>query len=127
MVPFDRSMVGAIAKGKPPLGFMSDKGVHLVADQSLRINRYSGLQYHIKQLHRLHPEVDIILIEPRSTDREMFFYNMMRYSARLIVPRFGYESVTLGLEKDYPVYKETLARHNIPISRRRVIEELAEL
>lgn len=127
MVPFDRSLVEPSTKKKASPIYLSDKGIRLVADQSLRITGHSGLQYHVKQLRRRHPEVDIILIEPRPTDREMFFYNMMHYSARLIVARFGFESVTLGLEKDYPMYKEVLARHNIPISRRRVIEELAEI
>jgi hypothetical protein len=57
----------------------------------------------------------------------MFFYNIMRYSARLIVARHGFESVTLDLAVDYQVYKEILARHGIPINRRLVIEELAEI
>jgi hypothetical protein len=46
---------------------------------------------------------------------------------RLLVARHGFESVTLDLAKDYHNYKAVLARHNIPISRRLVIEELAEI
>jgi hypothetical protein len=51
----------------------------------------------------------------------------MRYSARLLVARHGFESVTLDLAKDYYQYKEILSRHGVQISRSRVIEELAEI
>jgi predicted acylesterase/phospholipase RssA len=127
LVPYDNS---ARSDGtQPALGenLLSEKGIRLVADQVLRIISHSGLQYHIKQLRRRHPEVDIILIEPRADDYQMFYYNIMHYSARLIVARHGFESVTLDLAEDYPRYKSILSRHGIPITRRLVIEELAEI
>jgi predicted acylesterase/phospholipase RssA len=110
-----------------PEGYLSDKGIQSVANQTLRITTHAGLHYHIKQLRRSHPEVDIILIEPRPEDYQMFFYNIMRYSARLFVARHGFESATLDLAEDYPRYKQILARHGIPITRRLVIEEIAEI
>jgi predicted acylesterase/phospholipase RssA len=106
---------------------LSDKGIQSIANQALRIVTHSGLHYHIKQLRRSHPEVDIILIEPRGEDYQMFFYNIMRYSARLIVARHGFESATLDLAEEYPRYKQILARHGIPITRRLVIDEIAEI
>jgi predicted acylesterase/phospholipase RssA len=127
MVPYKHHKEGEITTHGSDLGFLSQKGIRSIADQTLRITGHSGLQYHIKQLRRRHPEVDIILIEPRPDDYQMFFYNIMRYSARLVVARHGFESVTLGLAADYPIYKEILARHGISISRRFVIEELAEI
>jgi predicted acylesterase/phospholipase RssA len=107
--------------------YISEKGVQSIANQTARIMLHSGLHYHIKQTRRAHPEVDIILIEPKPKDYQMFLYNIMRYSARLIVARHGFESVTIDLAEDYDKYKATLARHGIPISRRLVIEELAEI
>lgn len=107
--------------------FLSEKGIRLVADQTLRISSHSGLQYHVKQLRRRHPEVDIILIEPHADDSIMFMSNIMRYSTRLEVARHGFESVTLDLAEDYPRIKAILNRHDIPISRRMVIEELAAI
>lgn len=109
------------------IDFLSEKGIRLVADQTLRITGHSGLQYHIKQLRRRHPEVDIILIEPHADDSVMFMSNIMRYSARLEVARHGFESVTLDLAEEYPYFKAILNRHDIPISRRLVIEELAAI
>jgi predicted acylesterase/phospholipase RssA len=107
--------------------YLSDNGIPSIANQTLRIFTHAGLHYHIKQLRRSHPEVDIILIEPRAEDYQMFFYNIMRYSARLIVARHGFESATLDLAEEYPLFKQILARHNIPITRRLVIEEIAEI
>ncbi len=106
---------------------LSAKGIRLIADQTLRITGHSGLQYHVKQLRRRHPEVDIILIEPQADDSLMFTNNIMRYSARMLVARHGFESVTLDLAAEYAQFKNILNRHNIPITRRLVIEELAEI
>jgi hypothetical protein len=71
--------------------------------------------------------VDIILIEPGLTDYQMSFYNIMRYSARMIVARHGFETVTLKLAEDYEHMQELLARHGIRISQRLVMEELKEI
>jgi predicted acylesterase/phospholipase RssA len=127
LVPFDNTEQDKIPFLGPDGGHLSDKGVQSVANQAFRIMLHSGLNYHVKQLRRAHPEVDIILIEPKPEDYQMFFYNIMRYSARLIVARHGFESVTIDLATDYQEHKAVLARHGIPITRRLVIEELAEI
>jgi hypothetical protein len=57
----------------------------------------------------------------------MFFYNIMRYSARMIVARHGFETVSLKLAEDFAIFEERLARFNIRISRRLLFEELAEI
>jgi len=127
LVPYDNASLDGIPFLGPDGGYLSRKGAQFIASQMMRIMMHSGLHYHIKQLRRQHPNVDIILIEPRPDDYKMFFYNIMRYSARLTVARHGFESVTLDLEEEYPCYKRILARHGIPLSRRLVISELAEI
>jgi len=118
-------------RGVPMLGpdgtFISDKGMQAIGSQVIRIMMRSGLNYHIKTLRRRHPDVDIILIEPRADDYQMFFYNIMRYSARVTIAQHGFESVTLGLADRYPELKATLARHGLEITRRFVIEDLAAI
>ncbi len=124
LVPIDNSRKRAI----PLLGkdgkFISEKGAQAVLSQFMRISLRSGLMYHIKQLRRRYPDIDIILIEPRPDDFEMAFYNIMRYSARVTIAQHGYRSVTLDLENQYRELKAILARHGIPITRRLVAEEL---
>jgi predicted acylesterase/phospholipase RssA len=106
---------------------MSVRGVSAVASQTLRIVAHGGLRYHIKQLARKHPDVDIIVIEPRADDERMFYGNQMHYPDRLEVARHGFETVTLDLAEDYNRYKQVLARHGIPLTRRLVVEELEEV
>jgi predicted acylesterase/phospholipase RssA len=124
LVPIDNSRKRDI----PLLGedgrFISEKGAQAVLSQFMRISMRSGLVYHIKQLQRRYPDIDIILIEPRRDDFEMAFYNVMRYSARVTIAQHGYQSVTLDLENQYQELKAILARHGIPITRRLVAEEL---
>ncbi len=128
LVPFEKTKnSNADSAGGKNGEHLSQRGIQSITNQSLRILSHSGLQYHIKQLRRMHPEVDIILIEPGYEDYQMFFYNIMRYSARLIVARHGFKSATLDLAMDYHKYKQVLARHGIPLSRRLVIRELSEI
>lgn len=120
LVPFDSRAPADAAQ-------LSDKGGRWIVAQALRIISHSSLHYHIKQLRRTHPHIDVILIEPRPDDEKMFFNNVMRYSARVEIARHGYESVTLDLAEEYERYKRILERHGVRISRRHVIEELARI
>lgn len=127
IVPYDNSNLENIPFLGADGGHLSHKGFTAVASQVGRISSHAGLHYHVKQLRRSHPEVDIILIEPDRDDYAMFFYNIMRYSAQMIVARHGFESVTLRLAENYAHYKELLARHGIRITRRLIIDELEEI
>lgn len=104
--------------------YLSDEGMQVVINQVLRITMHSGLHYHIKQLRRQHPDVDIILIEPGRDDRPMMYANVMRYSSRRTLAVHGYESVAVDLSEDYHYFKAILARHGIDITRKWVLPEL---
>lgn len=127
MVPFNNNQKDTIPFLGADGGYLSEKGIQAIASQVLKITVQSGLHYHIKQLRRAYPDVDIILIEPRPDDYQMFFYNIMRYSARQTIAEHGFESVTLGLAENYKHYKEVFARHNIQVSRSLVMSELKEI
>jgi NTE family protein len=127
IVPFDNEVDASIPGLEAPGGYISDKGIQAVASQVFSILLHSGLHYHVKQLRRRHRDVDIILIEPQPDDEHMHFENIMRYSARLTIARHGFESVTLDLAQDFAYYREILARHDIPVSRRLLVEEMQEI
>lgn len=127
LVPFDNSDRASIPFLGPDGGFLSDKGLTAIASQTTRIQMHAGLLYHIKQLRKTHPEVDIVLIEPTMHDYQMSFYNIMRYSTRLIVARHGFETVTLRLAENYRYYADLLSRHGITLNQRLVDDELAEI
>ena len=126
LVPYDDRTEKPAGRGDASRTF-TRRGLSAIASQVSRIYVHSGLKYHVKQLRRQHPEVDIILIEPKPDDEMLAFGNIMRYGERLAIARHGFEAVTLDLAQDYPYYKETLARHGVPLTRRLVIEELHEI
>ncbi len=64
LVPFDNSDHARCRSSARTASYLSDKGLTAVASQVGRIQSHGGLFYHIKQLRKTHPEVDIVLIEP---------------------------------------------------------------
>src|SRR5690606_16680315 len=127
VVPFDSEGGESVLRRDRADGHISDRGVQAVTSQVLAILLHSGLHYHVKQLRRRYPDVDIILVEPRADDEHMHFDNIMRYSTRLTIARHGFESVTLDLAQDFAHYREILARHGIAVSRRLLVEEMQEI
>lgn len=123
-VPLDNSQRTGIPFFNPNGRHLSDKGMAAVVAQVYRTLFHSGLVFQIKQMRRRHPDVTIILIEPDPTDSAMFFFNSMRYSARMTIAQHGYESVTVNLAQDYNLYKEILDHYGISISPRYVNKEL---
>jgi NTE family protein len=124
LVPFDNSNHASIPFLGPDSGYLSEKGLTAVASQSGRVQSHGGLLYHIKQLRKTHPEVDIVLIEPGASDYQMSFSNVMRYATRLAIVQHGFETVTLKLAESYAYFDNLLSRHGIPITERLVDEEL---
>jgi hypothetical protein len=120
LVPFDST-----GQEGPTGELISKRGLEAVSAQATRVMLHSGLKYQIKQLQRRHPDVDIILIEPRPDDSMMFFANIMRLQDRVKIAEHGFRSVSVDLAGGYEVFKETLARYGIQISRSMVMADLA--
>jgi len=129
LVPFDNT--ARTARNIPMLGQdarrVREKGLSAIINQVTRTALHSGLQYHLKQVRRAHPEVDIVLIEPKRTDARMFFNNPMRFSSRMHIARHGYESAVVELEEQYEQHKTVLARHGIAARRSLVREQLRRI
>jgi predicted acylesterase/phospholipase RssA len=96
---------------------VGEKGFQAITNQVVRTALHAGLHYHLKQVRRAHPAVDIILIEPKRTDARMFFDNPMRFSSKMLVARHGYESVLVELDENFRRNRELLARHGLTIRR----------
>lgn len=102
-----------------------DLGASGVANQVFRTVFYAGLHYHIKQLQRRYPDVDIVLIEPERSDVRMFSEMPMRYASRVAVARHGFESVAATLNEQYDRYAELFARHGLRLERRKFVRRMA--
>lgn len=120
MVPFDNG-------GHAPGHGIGDEGIQRVGNQVFRTFIHAGLHYHIKQVRRRHPEVDIVLIEPTRNDHVMFSDNTMRYRTRMTLARHGYETVASHLNEHYPYYSQMMARHGVTISNQRLANDLRNL
>ncbi len=120
MVPFDNAQH---ASGRS----ISDEGMQSIGYQVFRTFIHAGLHYHIKQVRRRHPEVDIILIEPTRNDHVMFAHSTMRYHTRMAIARHGYETVATHLNEHYDYYQQMMARHGVKISNARLTNDLRNL
>jgi hypothetical protein len=98
-----------------------------IGSQIFRTFIHAGLHYHIKQIRRRYPHVDIILIEPSRDDSVMFHGNTMRYQTRMAIARHAFETVAAHLQHHFSRYRELLSRHGITISDGRLQQDLAGL
>lgn len=96
---------------------LSQKGMASIAHQVMRIMVHSRISSGYEKYRHLYPDVDILLIEPRREDREMFFYKTMNYSARVSIARHGYEETLEALLKHFDHFEHYLRRHDIRLSR----------
>ncbi|RRR70041.1 MAG: patatin family protein [Candidatus Viridilinea halotolerans] len=120
LVPFDN-------RNHAPGHSIRDEGIQQIGNQVFRTFIHAGLHYHMKQVRRRHPKVDIVLIEPTSSDSVMFNDNTMRYQTRMNIARHGYESVANHLCEHYTYYCEMMARHGMKIRNDRISQDLYNL
>jgi predicted acylesterase/phospholipase RssA len=103
---------------------LSERGLVYIAHQVLRILVHSRISSGLEKYRRFYPQVDILLIEPRADDYEMFFFNIMNYSARVSIARHGYEETLEAILTKFAAFKRHLARHGIEICQRGIRSEL---
>src|SRR3954447_19907912 len=99
---------------------VSDLGFTKIGYQTFKLLAYQRLHEMARQWEDRYPGVDIVLIEPEPDDEIMFQTNILNYTSRLDIARYGFESVTVKLASDYEVLREVAQRHGIEISATRV-------
>jgi NTE family protein len=99
---------------------VSDMGFPQIGYQVFKLLAHQRLHELAKRWEERYPGVDIILIEPETTDELMFQTSVMNFTSRVDIARHGFQSVTLKLANDYPRFKRICARHGIEISATRV-------
>jgi NTE family protein len=99
---------------------VSDMGFPHIGYQVFKLLAHQRLHEVAKHWEERYPGVDIVLIEPESSDELMFQTSVMNFTSRVEIARHGFQSVTLKLAHDYPHFKQICARHGIEISATRV-------
>ena len=97
---------------------LRDSGMRGIYNQVMRGMLHDGMLDHIRLVRDRHPDVDMLLIEPRADDDKMFFHELMSFSARLMVMQHGYESVSNGLQDTWGYLRRILPKHGIHVTRR---------
>lgn len=99
---------------------ISDMGFPQVGYQTFKLMAHGRLHELARQWEQRYPGVDIVLIEPDTTDELMFRTSVMDYRSRVEIARHGFRSVTVKLSEDYDRLRRVAARHGIEISATRV-------
>lgn len=103
---------------------IAQKGFPHIAAQTFRIMAQAQVERELELITAAHPDVDIILIEPRRDDEHLFMFNLMDYGSRERVARHAFETVAIDLVTRFPDYKKVCDRHGIKLSRDMLIDQL---
>jgi NTE family protein len=98
--------------------YLGSRGGAAVLDQIYRTLVHTRMQYRLRATRERYPEVDLLLFEPEADDMVMFRYNVMRYSARMVIAEHGYRKTRAVLERNRAYYTEVLGRHGIEVAER---------
>lgn len=104
-------------EGKP----LADDGLLMIINQVFRTLLHSRLQYGLRQ-YQDDPNFrgDIVVIEPKETDRNIFQLSAMAYWQRLHAAQYGYISVTESIQQNYDLIKQVLETYGISMTRKQV-------
>lgn len=103
---------------------LSQKGFPHVAAQSFRIMASAQVEKELELISHAHPDVDVILVEPRRDDEHLFVFNLMDYASREKIARHAFETVAIDLVTRFPEYRKVLGRHGISISKDGLLDQL---
>ena len=95
---------------------LKDKGMSFVADQAMRVNTSMRLRIAKAQQERMHPGLDVAIIEPSPQDALMFTQNVVGHDARQEVVRYGYRSTVAYLTEHFEDLEKRFAAHGIRVS-----------
>ncbi|MFN2465713.1 MAG: patatin-like phospholipase family protein [Candidatus Dormibacteria bacterium] len=118
LVPLDTEAIRRRATTDEGGRSIFDLGIRAIGNQVIRGMLHDTLVDHLREVRGKHPEVDILLIEPRPDDEKMFFHEVMSFSAQMIVLQHGYETVASGLYRTWPYLSKILPKHGIEITRK---------
>jgi len=107
---------------------LADDGLLVVINQVFRTLLHSRLQYGLRQ-YQDDPNFrgDIVVIEPKETDRHVFQLSAMAYWQRLPAAQYGYISVTESIQQNYDLIKQILESYGILMTRKQVRAGLESL
>lgn len=110
-----------------PAHHLAQKGFPHIAAQTFRIMAQAQVEKELEVIAHAHPDVDVILVEPRRDDEHLFVFNLMDYGSRARIARHAFETVAIDLVTRLAVYQRVLGRHGIKLDKDSLIEQLQSI
>lgn len=103
--------------------YLSEKGLIDILSQTLRIIIQKRIDDIFSNLTMRYPDVDFIIIQPEREDATLFSYNVMRYSSKILLARYGFLNTRRQIENNFESLKERFEKYGIRISTRLINQE----
>ncbi len=93
-----------------------EKGMGMISEQARRIETKSRFELGFERFRNEHPEVDYIIIQPKSSDEVMFLHSVMDFESRKTILEYGYRSTREYLQEHYASLKKVFEKHRIKVN-----------
>ena len=97
-----------------------DKGMLAVWSQAGKMSTRTKLLSGIRRYEASHPKSQILLVEPRADEAEIFLSNPMAFASRRRILRYGYESTARLLTAERARWESAFARLDVRVDTRRL-------
>ncbi len=114
IVPVDTAR--AVEEGFLKRARLTDRGLVTVLAQAVRTLIHSRLEVGMAAYQRRY-DADIVLVEPKRQDYEMFFTNIFGFASRRRVLEHAYEATRAELLERYDELAPVLSRHGLTLRR----------
>jgi len=115
IVPVDTAR--AVEAGIMRRGKLIDRGLPTVLSQALRTMVRSRLQAGLSSYRKLYRNADVVLLEPRRDDYDMFFTNIFSFSNRRAVCEHAYLATREELLRRYDELAPIFRHHGLELQR----------
>jgi NTE family protein len=99
---------------------LRDKGMLAVWGQAGKMSTRTKLLSGIRRYQASHPKAEILLVEPRADEADIFLSNPMAFSSRRRILRYGYESAAKQLTAERARWEAAFARLDVRVDARRL-------
>jgi len=111
LIPVDNNAQQiCIPTSKGNCGRISQLGMSRMVGQVMRINNQVKLKLGLQRFQMMNPDVDLVLIQPRPRETDIFLTNVMSFRSRRHMVHMGYCSTRALLDADPANYKQLFQR-----------------
>jgi predicted acylesterase/phospholipase RssA len=99
---------------------LRDKGLLAVWQQAGKMSTRTKLHQELRRYRASHPQVSILLVEPREDEGDMFLHNPMSFASRRRVVRYGYDSTARLLKQQRELWEAAFGKERVRVDAARL-------